>query len=147
MTGRTNARGHDRTELRPVTERDVRFDFHRRDARAVKGPPELLLDDGATPDRLVLYEQLSLADAERHRLLALQRHEGRMAGGNGVGTERARRRVGMELMRCARKQLQEVASGSLPHVDASLVVWSPNSVISVIGRIRHRRHRIARAKR
>jgi hypothetical protein len=53
----------------------------------------------------------------------------------------------MELMRRARKQLKEVANGSLPRGDASLVVWPPNSVISVIGRIRHHRHRIGRAKR
>src|SRR5262245_61854882 len=130
MSRRTNACSHDRAELRPVAKSDVGFDFHRCNSRAVKGPPELLLDDGAAPDCLVLYQQLSLADSERQRLLELQRHESRMAGGNRVGTKRAPRRVGMELMRRARKQLQEVANRSLPHHDASLVVWSPNSVIS-----------------
>jgi hypothetical protein len=53
----------------------------------------------------------------------------------------------MELMRRACKQLKEVGNRTLPRTDASLVVWSPNSVISVLGRIRHRRYRIGRAKR
>jgi hypothetical protein len=88
----------------------------------VKRSPELLLDDGAAPDWFVLYQQLPFADAERHRLLDLQRHEGSVAGGNRVGTQRACRRVGMELMRRAREQLQEVGNRSLSHAGTRLVV-------------------------
>jgi hypothetical protein len=49
-------------------------------------------------------------------------------------------------MRRARQQLKEVANRTLARANASLVVWPPNSVITVIGRIRHRRHRIGRAE-
>jgi hypothetical protein len=52
----------------------------------------------------------------------------------------------MELMRRARKQLQKVGDRCLPRSNASLVVWAPNSVISVIGRIRHHQHRFGRAQ-
>jgi hypothetical protein len=53
----------------------------------------------------------------------------------------------MELMRGAREQLKEVGNRSLSCAGASLVVGSPNSVISVIGRIRHHRHRVGRIVR
>jgi hypothetical protein len=55
-----------------------------------------------------------------------------------------RRRVGVELMHRASKQLEKIDNLFPSCADTSLVVGPSNSVISVSGRIRHGRNRIGR---
>src|SRR5439155_19262718 len=51
----------------------------------------------------------------------------------------------VELVDSSREELEEIDEGSL--ASARLVVWPPNSVISVMRRIRHRPYRIGCARR
>ena len=141
----TPASGDDRAELRPVTNGDRRCDLQGRHARAMQGPTEFLFDDRASPQPLVAHEQLSCADPDAQGLFELQRREGGVACGHRVGAQRALRRIGVELVDSSREELEEIDEGS--PASARLVVWPPNSVISVVRRIRHRPYRIGCARR
>lgn len=98
-------------------------------------PPQLVLDVRASPNVLVLDDELTRTDPDDEGLLELQRGKGSVAGGNGIHAQRAVGRVCVELVHGSCEQLEEI--GRLTPDDGCLVVAPPRSLVHLVGQIRH----------
>src|ERR1051325_4499416 len=114
LTRRPPADIDQRAELRPIADRDGRFDFDRRHAGAMQRAPELLVDDRAAADGVVIDMQLPWTHSNGERLFAFERRERAMAGLDRIGAQSAAGRVRVQLAGGPRKRLQEV-DGRIRH--------------------------------
>ena len=93
-------------EAREIAGRGAALDLEGRHPQLEQASCQLVLDDRAGADVRVVDDQLVRRDARREAVAMLNRLQRLVTRHDGVDTERARRRIGVELTDRAGEQLQ-----------------------------------------